>query len=220
MYVLWFIGNVHQVQGQGEGKVWALLGSLIKRATALAQMFWQGQEPIATPHALCRIMSPLSSNKQSPLLCCKKPISSSRPTGSLASSQPQTKGSGFSQPTVSEERSSSGNPLGSTWPRLTPWLPHSPAPRGSQMESQAPHPQPSAAARQCQWLYNRAWPGPAGDRRGALGALQPIMPAETRLNVMSLLSFFRAFLFFCFQQNSPKKMGMTKAAKCSYSKML
>lgn len=117
---------------------------------------------MATPHALCRIMSLLSSNKQSPPLCCRKPISSSRTPGSLASSQPQTNGSALSQPTVSEERSSSGNPLGSTWPRLTLCLPHSPAPQGSQMESQAPHPRPSAAARQCQWPCNRAWPGPAG----------------------------------------------------------
>lgn len=31
------------------------------------------------------------------------------------------------------------------------------------------------------------------------------MPPETTLNVMSLLSFFRALPFFCFQQNSQKK---------------
>lgn len=117
---------------------------------------------MATPYALCRIMSPLSNNKQSPPLCCRKQISSSRTNGSLASSQPQTNGSVSSQPTVSEERSSSGKPLGSTWPRLTPCLPHSPAPQGSQMESQAPRPRPSAAAHQCRWPCNRAWPGPAG----------------------------------------------------------
>lgn len=47
------------------------------------------------------------------------------------------------------------------------------------------------------------------------------MLPETTLNVMSLLSFFRALPFFCFQHNSQKKkMGITKAEKCSYSKML
>lgn len=39
------------------------------------------------------------------------------------------------------------------------------------------------------------------------------MPPEIRLNVLSLLSFFRALPFFRFQQNSQKKMGMTKAEK-------
>ena len=133
---------------------------------------------MAISHALCRIRSSLSNHKQSPPLFCRKPISSSRTTGSPASSQPQTDGSAPSQPTVSGGRSSSGNPLGSSWPRLTPCLPHSPAPQGSQTESQAPRPQPSAATHRCQWLCNHAWPGPMGRGEDSLGEASLLLPSS------------------------------------------
>lgn len=83
---------------------------------------------------------------QAIFLCCRKTRTGT--TGFAASFQPQTDDSAYSQ-TVSGRRSSSRNPFASSQPRHTPSLACSPAPQGSQMESQAPHPRPSAATHHC-----------------------------------------------------------------------
>lgn len=77
-----------------------------------------------------------------------------------------------------EEEAALEIPLLLSQPRLTPCLPHSPAPQGSQMESQAPHPQPSAAARHCRWPCNHAWPGPMGRGQESLGEASLLLPSS------------------------------------------